>query len=139
VRTTTASHLLDLSNFHSSFDMSATHVTVITVVRQVEQRSQFGTVLEGGMSGVATRHLRVAEPGVRLIDVVVNNQPVALPLDLMSGMEIKLEAMAQGAELEAGFALSVWTSSCFREVEDEDVLAVRAGQEFVAIAADDNS
>jgi hypothetical protein len=91
------------------------------------------------MTSVATKHLRVAEGAARPVDVAVNNYRVTLTLDRMTGMEIKLEAAAQGADLEAGFHLSVKTGSRYRVIEDEEVIEVRNGQEFLAIAPDDNS
>ena len=85
------------------------------------------------MTGVTTGE------GSRCIHVTLNNHRVVLTLDRLTGLEIKQEAAAQGAELEVGFHLSVKLGDRFHTVTDEEVVVVRDGQELLAIAPDDHA
>lgn len=71
--------------------------------------------------------------------VLVNRHEVLLPERKMTGLEIKQEAIEQGAELEIGFQLSVKNGSHYDVIGDTDEVNVHKGQEFIAVAPDDNS
>ncbi|OXM45451.1 multiubiquitin domain-containing protein [Amycolatopsis alba] len=83
----------------------------------------------------ADRHGR---PPAR-IAVTVNNDPVELPAHRMTGAEIKAAAVEQGADLQTDFQLSVKKGKHYDVVGDDEVISVHKGQEFIAVAADDNS
>jgi hypothetical protein len=71
--------------------------------------------------------------------VTANEHDVLLPEREMTGLEIKQAAIAQGAELELGFQLSVKKGSHYDIVADTDVVKVHKGQEFIAVGTDENS
>ncbi|MER6667411.1 multiubiquitin domain-containing protein [Amycolatopsis japonica] len=73
------------------------------------------------------------------IAVTVNNDPVTLPAHRMTGAEIKAAAVEQGADLQTDFQLSVKKGKHYDVVGDSEVISVHEGQEFIAVAADDNS
>ena len=73
------------------------------------------------------------------IGVTVNNRPVVLTERRMTGLEIKHAAIAQGVAIEVGFQLSVKHGHRFEVVGDTDPVTIREGQEFIAVATDDNS
>lgn len=73
------------------------------------------------------------------VQVTVNGHSVTLPEAGIAGVEIKQEAVAHGAVLELGFDLWVDRGSRWARVDDEDVIAVRDGQEFLAITPDDHA
>jgi len=72
------------------------------------------------------------------VQVTVNGHSVTLPEAGVAGVEVKQEAVAQGAVLELGFDLWVDRGSRWARVYDEDVIAIREGQEFLAITSDDH-
>lgn len=73
------------------------------------------------------------------IHVTVNTQPVTLNERRMTGLQIKKAAIAQGVALDVGFQLSVKQGHRFKVLGDADVVAVHEGQEFLAVAPDDNA
>ena len=75
----------------------------------------------------------------RSVTVEVNNQRVVLAKQRMTGLEIKQAAIAQGVQIELGFQLSVKRGNRYKVVADNEPVAVRKGQEFIAVASDDNS
>jgi hypothetical protein len=79
------------------------------------------------------------ERGPGRVRVTVNNHGVSLPAGRLAGLEIKQEAAAQGAELEVGFQFSVREGGRYLIVADEEVIAVREGQEFLAVTTDDHA
>jgi hypothetical protein len=79
------------------------------------------------------------QPVKHPVTVTVNNHPVTLAKHKMTGLEIKQEAMAQGAELELNFQLSVKRGNHYDVITDDMEITVHEGQEFLAIAPDDNS
>lgn len=89
-----------------------------------------------------TNDLAAAEqhgrPPVR-IAVTVNTDRVVLPARRITGAEIKAEAVEQGADLQLGFQLSVKRGHHYDIVGDDEVIPVHEGDEFIAVAADDNS
>lgn len=79
------------------------------------------------------------EQSSRSVTVVVNNQRVVLTEHPMTGLEIKQAAIAQGVAIEVGFQLSVKRGNRYHVVKDDEPVAVHKGQEFLAVAPDDNS
>ena len=73
------------------------------------------------------------------IQVTVNKHTVTLTERRMTGLEIKQAAKNQGAAVEVDFQLSVKHGNRYEVVGDGDPIAVHAGQEFLAVAPDDNS
>ncbi|MFJ5962016.1 multiubiquitin domain-containing protein [Pseudarthrobacter oxydans] len=77
---------------------------------------------------------------VQTSDVLINNHPVRLPKRRLTGAEIKAAAIAQGVQIDAGFQLW-WERANGREqqVGDSDTITTKDGQNFTAVAPDDNS
>jgi hypothetical protein len=75
----------------------------------------------------------------RTVRVTVNGQPVRLPEQRLTGLEIKEAAIAQGVDIELTFQLSVKRGHRYEVIGDNDTVQVRAHQEFLAVAPDDNS
>lgn len=80
------------------------------------------------------------KPLQRTVEVLVNEHPVKLIGHRHTGYEIKEAAIHAGVKIESDFVLSVEYESGRRKiVGDTDVIEVREGMRFVAIADDDNS
>lgn len=77
-------------------------------------------------------------PPIR-IAVEVNNHRVILPARKMTGAQIKAASIEQGADLQPDFQLSVKRGHHYDVVGDDDLIEVHERQEFIAVAADDNS
>jgi Multiubiquitin len=75
----------------------------------------------------------------RPITVSVNGQPVALPDQDVTGLEVKQAAIAQGLPIALEFQLSVKRGNRYQVVDDTDTIKVHQDQEFLAVAPDDNS
>jgi hypothetical protein len=75
----------------------------------------------------------------RPITVTVNGQPVTLPDREVTGLEVKQSAIAQGVPIGLDFQLSVKRGNRYQVVADTDTIKVHQGQEFLAVAPDDNS
>lgn len=77
---------------------------------------------------------------VHTSDVMINNHAVRLPKRRLSGAEIKAAAIAQGVQIDAGFQLW-WEKGNGHEeqVSDTDTITTKDGQNFTAVAPDDNS
>lgn len=73
------------------------------------------------------------------VAVTVNNHPVTLSKHKLTGLEIKQQAKAQGAPLDLNFQLSVKQGNHYKVIADTEEITVHHGQEFLAIAPDDNS
>jgi hypothetical protein len=73
------------------------------------------------------------------IPVKINNEEVELPDREMTGLEIKQEAVDQGVGIDLGFQLSVKRGHRYQVVADTDTIRVHRGEEFLAVAPDDNS
>ena len=72
--------------------------------------------------------------------VTVNGRPIQLKRKDYSGLEIKQQAISQGVSIQIDFVLSLVTGpGQTKIVGDNDRISVRAGQQFIAIADDDNS
>jgi hypothetical protein len=77
----------------------------------------------------------------KTVAVFVNNKPVTLPKEEVTGAEIKQAAIAQGVTIQHDFILSVekGESGNTRTVGDADAVKVHPNMRFRAIADDDNS
>jgi hypothetical protein len=74
------------------------------------------------------------------VEVVVNNHPVRLARQRVTGLQIKEAAIAQGVYIDLGFQL--WEElgeGRERQIGDSNEVTVREGTRFTAIAPDDNS
>lgn len=75
--------------------------------------------------------------------VLVNTHKVELDEKKMTGSQVKAAAIAQGAELEQDFQLSLkhrhGHGNRYDIVGDDDEIKIEDGLEFVAVAGDDNS
>lgn len=81
----------------------------------------------------------------RTFAVLVNTHKVELGEKKMTGSQIKTAAIAQGAELEQDFQLSLkhqhghGHGNRYDIIGDDDKVKIEDGLEFVAVAGDDNS
>jgi hypothetical protein len=75
----------------------------------------------------------------RTIRVTVNRQPVDLPNQEVTGLEVKQAAIAQGVQIQLNFQLSAKHGDHYRVIGDTDKITVRENEEFLAVAPDDNS
>ena len=75
----------------------------------------------------------------RTVQVTVNNQPVELPEHELTGLQIKLAAIEQGVAIQPTFQLSVKRGQRYEVIGDSDTVEVHRGEEFLAVAPDDNS
>jgi hypothetical protein len=75
----------------------------------------------------------------RTIRVTVNNLPVGLPDREVTGLEIKRDAIGQGVEIQLDFPLSAKRGDRYVPVDDNELVRVREGEKFMAVAPDDNS
>lgn len=78
----------------------------------------------------ATRHT---------IRVTVNNQPVDLPDRDVTGREVKQDAIDQGVQIQLNFSLSVKHGDRYVPVADDQTIRPHEGEQFLAVAPDDNS
>ncbi|WP_407358810.1 multiubiquitin domain-containing protein [Microbacterium sp. LTA6] len=76
---------------------------------------------------------------IRTVEITVNRRPVALDDKHVTGLEIKQAAIAQGVPIELSFQLSEKKGKHLKPVADTDTVAVKTGDEFRAVAGDDNS
>jgi len=75
-----------------------------------------------------------------LVDVVVNKKHVEVEGPKATGLQIKEAAIAQGLDIEITFLLSKKVGDHKTEkIGDDEVVHLHKGEEFVAVADDDNS
>lgn len=87
--------------------------------------------------GVERFHLTHARPQ---IEIFVNEKAVLIRRGLRTGLEVKQAAMEQGVAIQLDFVLSLERASGQTKIiGDADTIRVRPGQNFIAIADDDNS
>jgi hypothetical protein len=75
----------------------------------------------------------------RTIRVTLNQQSVDLPGREITGLEVKEAAVEQGVDIKLDFQLSVKHGDRYEVVGDTDTITVHEGEEFLAVAPDDNS
>lgn len=73
------------------------------------------------------------------VTVHVNSQSVQLPKAELTGLEIKQAAIQQGVDIQENFQLSIRRGSHYEVIGDADPVKIHQGQEFLAVAPDDNS
>lgn len=76
---------------------------------------------------------------IRTVDITVNRRPVVLQGKRVTGLEIKRAAIAQGVAIELSFQLSEKKGKNLQPIADTDVVTIKTGTEFRAVAGDDNS
>lgn len=87
------------------------------------------------------QHGRTDKPGQspKPVTVSVNGQPVEVPKGEAVGAEIKQVAIAQGVNIEPDFSLFLRGKDGLEPVRDDEMVKLKKGVEFVAVAADDVS
>jgi hypothetical protein len=76
----------------------------------------------------------------KTVEVTFNLKPIPLTKGRSTGLEVKLEAIAAGINIQPGFVLFVVKDKKHRTlVGDADTVEVHAGLAFAAVADDDNS
>lgn len=74
------------------------------------------------------------------VTVEINGNPVVLDEKVMTGLEIKQAAIAQGMQIQPDFVLQIQRSNGeFDVIGDSDEVRVHKGMDFTCIAPDDNS
>ena len=76
----------------------------------------------------------------KTITIFVNEKPVTVEKERMTGFAIKQAAIAQGVQIQADFVLSIERGGGRTElIGDTDTVKVKKGDRFLAIPNDDNS
>lgn len=76
----------------------------------------------------------------RVVTITVNSHPVEVADKVLTGLEIKQAAIAQGVGIEVDFVLSeLREHGPARIVGDSDEVKVTKHSKFTAVAGDDNS
>lgn len=79
-------------------------------------------------------------PKPKPTEVKVNNRPVTVPDDEVTGLQVKQAAINAGLPIDLGFQLLLdEPNGRDRPVGDHDTVKVNKRSQFTAIAADDNS
>lgn len=79
-------------------------------------------------------------PGVHVFTVSVNEQPVTLTGEFVTGAEIKVAAIREGVRIEPNFVLQEeLPNGTSKVIGDQDSVRLREHLRFTAIAPDDNS
>jgi len=74
------------------------------------------------------------------VEVEVNNRPVLLDEKVMTGLEIKREAISQHVDIQEDFVLMLERHNGeFDTIGDNDEVHVKKGMSFTAVGPDDNS
>lgn len=76
----------------------------------------------------------------KTIVIFVNEKPVKVEKERMTGLAIKQAAIAQGVQIQLDFVLSIERGGGRTElIGDGDTVKVKKGDRFLAIPNDDNS
>jgi hypothetical protein len=76
----------------------------------------------------------------KTIVIFVNEKPVTVEKERMTGLAIKQAAIAQGVQIQLDFVLSIELGGGRTElIGDGDTVKVKKGDRFLAIPNDDNS
>jgi hypothetical protein len=74
------------------------------------------------------------------VTVEINGYPVVLDEKVMTGLEIKQAAIAQGVQIQPDFVLQLQRPNGeYDVIGDRDEVRVHKGMDFTCIAPDDNS
>lgn len=80
------------------------------------------------------------EKSPHTVQVTVNGDPVELPQGKVTGLEVKEAAIAQRVpDIALDFQLSIKRGDSYDVVGDTDEVEAHRGEEFLAVAPDDNS
>lgn len=91
------------------------------------------------LSGKGLEKFRL-KPAEKLVEIFVNDKPVKITRGEHTGLEIKQAAIAQGVNIQLDFVLSIEKRRDETQIiGDSDLVRVKKGQHYVAIADDDNS
>lgn len=91
------------------------------------------------LSGAGLEKFRT-RPVEALVEIFVNDKPVKIERGERTGLEIKQAAIAQGVNIQLDFVLSLEKRKGETQIiGDHDLVRVKKGQRYVAIADDDNS
>jgi hypothetical protein len=128
-----ASCYVDRRLFDNSNDVAiSTHLMWVNVTDFHETR---GTAMETPTSAPDD----LSRKGPK-ITVIINNCPVVLHQHKLTGLEIKESAISLGLPIDIGFQLSVkHNHGRYEVVGDDEMIKVRADEEFLAVPPDDNS
>lgn len=81
-----------------------------------------------------------AEKSPKTVEAIFNKKPILLPKGHLSGLEIKHDAIGQGFSIQPTYVLFLIKNRNHRTlIGDADVIEIREGIEFAAVADDDNS
>jgi hypothetical protein len=87
--------------------------------------------------GLEKFHIRQAEI---LVEIKVNEKPVKIERGVHTGLQVKEAAIAQGVNIKVDFILTLHEGNGEEQtIGDTDPVKVHKGQEYTAIADDDNS
>ncbi|MEV0168778.1 multiubiquitin domain-containing protein [Nonomuraea fuscirosea] len=73
------------------------------------------------------------------VEIVVNRQEVVLTSRVVTGLEIKQAAIAQGVKIDLAFRLSKRVGNRWDPVDDDERIRVHMGEQFRAQTPDENS
>lgn len=91
------------------------------------------------LSGEGLEKFRIG-PVEALVEILVNDKSVKITRGEHTGLEIKQAAIAQGVNIQIDFILSLEKRKGETQIiGDNDLVKVKKGQHYVAIADDDNS
>lgn len=87
------------------------------------------------------QHDRAGKPGQgpKPVTISVNGQAVEMPKGEVSGVEIKQAAIAQGVAIQPDFSLFLRGKDGLDPVRDGELIKLKKGDEFSAVAPDDVS
>lgn len=75
-----------------------------------------------------------------LVEITVNKKHVEVEGPTATGLQVKEAAIAQGVDIEITFLLSEKLADHkTKKIGDDEVVHLHKGEEFVAVADDDNS
>jgi hypothetical protein len=77
--------------------------------------------------------------GPKPVTITVNGQLVEMPKGQASGAEVKRAAIDQGVAIEPDFSLFLRGKDGLDPVRDDEVVDIKKGDEFSAVAPDDVS
>jgi len=77
--------------------------------------------------------------GPKPVTITVNGQQVEMPKGQTTGVEVKRVAIAQRVAIEPDFSLFLRGKDGLDPVRDDEVVEVKKGDEFSAVAPDDVS
>jgi len=77
--------------------------------------------------------------GPKPVTITVNGLPVEMPKGQATGSEVKRVAIDQGVAIEPDFSLFLRGKQGLDPIRDDEVVDIKKGDEFSAVAPDDVS